>query len=129
MRSRLRQKLPAISEQMKVWCGALAQEVSDWPQVRARSFFGYTGLYRTDFMFAVLPRTRSLETANALAFRLDDPAPSLRSRLEKDPRIGSAEIKRARWFSLELSADSDLHDALRWLRAGYDAAGKGRKSS
>ena len=121
---RPRPKLPAISEQMKAWSAALASETVDWPQVKQRVFFGFTALYRKDTMFAVLPRTRGMETANALAFRIDSPTAKVRLRLENDPRIGAAEIKKARWFSFEVSSDADLHDALDWLGQAYEAAGK-----
>jgi hypothetical protein len=121
---RPRPKLPAISEQMKAWSAALASETVDWAQVKQRIFFGFIGLYRKDTMFAVLPRTRGMETANALAFRIDSPTAKVRLRLENDPRIGAAEIKKARWFSFEVSSDADLHDALDWLGQAYEAAGK-----
>jgi hypothetical protein len=111
-----------ISDQVKAWSAALVAETADWPQVKARSFFGFTGLYRNDFMFAVLPRTRSMETPDAIAFRLDAPAASLRARLAADARITSAEIKEARWFAFTLSCDAELHDALEWLGRAYEAA-------
>jgi hypothetical protein len=114
---------------MKAWSAALMAETIDWPQVKQRVFFGFTALYRKDTMFAVLPRTRGMETANALAFRLDAPTARVRARLEKDPRIGAAEIKKARWFGFEFSSDHDLHDALDWLGQAYEAASKNRKSS
>lgn len=114
---------------MKAWCAALAAETADWPQIRAHTFFGFTALYRKDTMFALLPRTRGMETANSLAFRMDTPAAKDRARLEKDPRVGAAEIKKARWFTFELSSDADLHDALDWLGRAYETAGKIRKSS
>jgi len=50
-----RPNLPAISEEMKAWSAALAAEVGGWPQLSARSFFGFTALYRKDKMFAALP--------------------------------------------------------------------------
>jgi hypothetical protein len=123
-----RLKLPKISEEMKAWCAALADEVGGWPQVAARSFFGFTALYRKDQMFAMLPRTRGMETPDALAFRIDAPSAMDRMRLEKDARIGSAEIEKKRWFAFELSSDADLHDALEWLECAYKAAAKSKKS-
>jgi len=113
---------------MKAWCAALADEASGWPQVVPRSFFGFTALYRKDRMFAVLPRTRGMETANALAFRFDSPARPVRARLEKDPRVGAARIKQARWFSFALTSSADLHDALDWVGQAYDAAAKRKKA-
>jgi TfoX/Sxy family transcriptional regulator of competence genes len=123
-----RPKLPKVSEEMKAWSAALAVEVSDWPEVATRSFFGFTALYRNDKMFAILPRTRGMESPNALAFRIDTPSAANRAHIEKDPRVGSAEIKKPRWFTLELSSDTDLHDALDWLGRAYDAAAKSKKS-
>jgi hypothetical protein len=116
---------------MKAWSAALAGEVNDWPQVSSRSFFGFTALYRKGKMFALLPRTRGMETPNALAFRLDTLASfraCLRDRLQNDARIRSAEIQKARWFSFELSSDGDLHDALEWLRQAHQEARKSSKS-
>ena len=124
MKSRKHPKFPAVSEQMKAWSAALADELNDWPQVTARSFFGFTALYRKEFIFAALPRTRAMETANSLVFKVENPSARLRSRLESDRRIGSMDMQRARWFTFEVSSDSDLHDALDWLGRAYDAAAK-----
>lgn len=118
----------AVSEQMKAWSAALAAEIADWPGIDARSFFGFTALYRGAYMFGVLPRTRSWGTGDCLAFKFENPGSALRSRLEKDGRIGSKQMKNVRWFSFEMSSDTDLHDALDWLGRAYDAAGKLRKS-
>lgn len=112
---RPRPKLSDISEEMKAWSAALAGEVRGWPKVSTRSFFGLTALDHRDRIFALLPRTRGMETPNALAFLIAAPSARVVVRREKDPRIGFAEIKQARWFSFELSSDDDLHDALDWL--------------
>jgi hypothetical protein len=121
--------LPAVSEQMKAWSAALVAEVSDWPQVSARSFFGFSALYRKDRMFAAVPRTRALETANSLAFKLESPSPAVRARLDKTTRPWSTRPDKARWFAFEMSTDADLHEAIDWLGLAYEAAGKKRKSS
>jgi hypothetical protein len=119
-----RPRLPAVSEEMKAWSAALASDVGSWPQVSTRAFFGFTALYREGRIFALLPRTRGMETANALAFRIAAPGVKLRARIEKDPRIRSAERKKAQWFSFELSSDSDLHNALDWLSQAYESVTK-----
>jgi hypothetical protein len=121
--------LPATSDEMKVWSAALVAEVGDWPQVSARSFFGFTALYRKDKMFAALPRTRPLETANTnlLAFKLESPAAAVRARLEKTARPWASSMDKARWFAFELRSDADLHDALDWLGQAY-AAARNKKS-
>jgi hypothetical protein len=124
-----RTKLPAISEQMKAWSAALAAEIADWPNVNTRSFFGFTALYRRDKLFGLLPRTRAMETANSLVFKLEAPARQLLARLRSDSRVGSAVMKKARWFTFEIATDADLRDALDWLGRGYDAAGKRKKLS
>ena len=72
---------------MKAWSTALGSEVVGWPQVRARSFFGFTALYRKDRIFVLLPHTRGMETSNSLAFKLDSPTPVVRERLDQDQRI------------------------------------------
>jgi hypothetical protein len=123
-----RPKLPAVSEQMKAWSSALCAEIDDWPRVTARVFFGFTALYRRDRIFALLPRTRGMETANSLAFKLESPAARLLARLRQDSRIGSIQMQKARWFTFELSSDADLHDALDWLARAYEAAGKASSS-
>jgi len=114
---------------MKAWSAALAGEISGWPQVTSKAFFGLTALYRKDKIFAVLSRTRGMETANSLGFKFATVPPRLRGRLEKDPRIGSTRMQKARWFTLELSSDADLKGALEWLSRAYEAAGKTKKSS
>lgn len=121
--------LPKVSEQMKAWSAALADEVAGWPKVSTRPFFGFTALYRGDKMFAALPRTRGWESATSLAFKLEAPSSVVSARLQKDPRIRvwSANVERARWFSFELASDADLHGALDWLGRAYDAAAKGAK--
>jgi TfoX/Sxy family transcriptional regulator of competence genes len=112
---------------MKAWSAALEREVSDWPQVSTRSFFGLTALYRKDKMFAALPRTRALETANSLAFRLESPTSKVKTRLEKVARPWTTQKDKARWFAFEFRSDADMHDALEWLATAYDAAGQKKK--
>jgi len=77
--------------------------------------FGFTARYRTDQIFALVPRTRGMNTANSLAFKLESVTAAVRQQLEKDPRIGTSMMRPARWFSFELSPDADLRDALGWL--------------
>jgi hypothetical protein len=117
-----------VSDQMKAWSAALAVEVADWPRATARSFFGFNALYRGNNIFGILPRTCSFGNGNLLAFRIDDVTERLKARFEEDPRIGSIDKNSTRWFTFELSSDVDLHAALGWLGAAYEAASKRRKS-
>jgi hypothetical protein len=124
-----RPKLPSVSDEMKAWATALGSEVVAWPHVGTRSFFGFTAFYRKDRIFVLLPRTRGMETANSLAFKLDVPTEAARARLDKDPHITSTHVGETRWFTFALSADSDLYGALDWLGTAYEAAGKKKASS
>ena len=125
---RISQGLPKVSEEMRAWSAALGAEVSDWPHLSLRSFFGFTALYRKDKIFAVLPRTRGWGNANSLAFKLEAATPADQSRMEKDPRIGFTLMQKTRWFTFEVSSDADLHDALDWLGRAYEAAARRRRT-
>jgi hypothetical protein len=113
---------------MKAWSAALASEVSGWSDVGTRSFFGFTALYRKDQIFALLPRTRGMETSNSLAFKVNDPSPRVGRRLDQDYRVGSTQMQRTRWFTFELSSETDLRAALDWLGQAYAAAAGKRKN-
>jgi len=122
-----RPKLPKISEGMKAWSAALGAEVTEWPHVTTRIFFGFTALYRQENIFAVLPRTRAMETPNSLAFKLDPLTAQISARLERDERVGTTTMQAARWFTFELSTDADLRGALDWLGRAHEAAGRRKR--
>jgi|SRR5580704_9297029 hypothetical protein len=116
-------RLPVVSEQMRAWAAALAADLESWPQVSTRPMFGFTAWYRRDMIFAILPKTRGMDSPNSLAFKLPSANPRLLARIRKDSRIAFTEMQAARWFTFELSCDADLHDALDWLGRAYGAAG------
>jgi hypothetical protein len=117
-----RPKLPTASEQMKAWSAALGAEIAGWPGVASRSMFGFTALYRGERIFAILPRTRGMETPNSLAFKLEEAGPRVLARLRGESRIQTTVMRASRWFAFELSSDGDLKDALDWLGRAYEAA-------
>jgi hypothetical protein len=123
-----RPQLQRVSQQMKAWSSALAAEVSEWPKLSAKSFFGFTALRRGETIFGALPRTRAFSTPNSLAFKLQAAGPALQKRLQSDPRVGIMRRGNSRWFTFEMSSDSDLHDVLDWLLRAYQAAGKAKKT-
>lgn len=127
-KARQRHAQPAISEEMKAWSTALATEAGGWPHVSQCSFFGFTALYRREKIFALLPRSRNLESANTIAFKIKSPATSLRERLRSDGRVGSMQHENACWFTFLISSNADLHEALDWLGQAYEAARKVRKA-
>ena len=116
-----REQSPPVSEQMKAWSAALAGELAEWPQVTQKSFFGFTALYRGKMMFGLLPRTRSIFKSNALAFCMGAANHSTRALLDKDRRICAFDKDKTRWFTFELSGDSDLHDALEYLGRAFNS--------
>jgi len=118
---------PPISEEMKAWATALAAETADWPQLSQRSFFGFTALYRGETIFAMLPRTRNIESANTIAFKIKIPSAGLRGLLAGDARIGFIQEENSSWRTFLLSSNADLHDALDWLGRAYESAAN-RKS-
>ena len=113
---------------MTAWSAALAAELNDWPQVTQKSFFGFTALYRGKTMFGLLPRTKSIFKGNAVAFRVENPNRSTQALLRTDFRIAAFDKDKARWFTFELSTDSDLHAALDFLGRAFDAAGNRKKT-
>lgn len=113
---------PPVSEQAKAWSAALAAETREWPEVTQKSFFGFTALYRGKYMFGLLPRTKSIFTENAVAFRIEQPNAKTKMLLESDRHIAPFDKHKERWYTLELTCDADLHRALDWLaRAGENA--------
>ena len=118
-----RMRLPPVSEEMKAWSAALRGELTTWPQCRARAFFGLNAFYRGKRIFALLPRTRSLDPPTAIALKLESAGRRLVSEAKRDPRMSFTELERKRWFVFTLSTDSDLLDALRWLSRAWRAAG------
>jgi hypothetical protein len=108
---------------MKAWSAALADEVTTWPGLSTRPMFGLTALYRRGKIFAVLPRTRGMETPNSLAFKLESVGPRILARARRDPRIAFTEMQKARWLRFEITSDTDLHAVLDWLGRAYAAVG------
>lgn len=104
----------------------LAGEVTGWPGVTTRPMFGLTAVYRKEAIFAVLPKTRGMESGNSLAFKIPEATLRMRKRLQADGRIQETMMQKARWFVFEMGSDADLRGALRWLNEAYEAAGKGK---
>lgn len=113
---------------MKAWSAALAAEFDDWPQVVQKSFFGFTALYRGKTMFGLLPRTRSIFKGNVVAFRFDAVSRATRALIVKDQRVGAFDKHKTRWFTFQLSSDTDLHDALQYLGRAFDEARISKKT-
>jgi hypothetical protein len=116
-------KLLRVSEEMRQWSAMLGQELSGWPGVTSRPMFGLAGFYRDGVIFAGLPCTRALNTANSIIFKFDPMPPGLLRRATQDPRIDSERAgPGAQWYSFELSSANDLRAALWWLNRAYEKA-------
>jgi hypothetical protein len=116
-----RPKLLRISEEMKQWSDMLEQELSSWPGVTSRPMFGLAGFFRKGVIFAALPRTRALGSANSIIFRFDPMSPELLRRAKKDPRISwERNAPGGKWYSFELNSADELADALWWLSQAYE---------
>jgi len=120
-----RGKFPSISEQMKAWSAAIGAELATWPECRSRVFFGFTAFYHGEDIFALLPRSRALDPAHAIAFKLESARPHLVNRAKRDPRMSFTEMQKKRWFTFAVASDTDLRDALLWLGRAYEVAGSG----
>jgi hypothetical protein len=124
--AKLRPRLEKISEEMKAWSAMLSGEVASWPGVSTRPMFGLTALYRNGVIFAVLPKTRGMESGDSLAFKIPETSVRMQSRLQADGRIQETTMQKARWFVFEMESDADVRGALEWLNEAYEAAQKGR---
>ncbi len=107
---------------MKAWSAALEAEVTGWPRVSTRPMFGFTALYRSKRIFAILPRTRGMGSPSSLAFKLENASARVLTWIEEEARISTTVMRAMRWFVFELDSDRDLKDALRWLQRAYEAA-------
>ena len=122
-----RPRLHKISEQMKAWSAALAEEVGGWPQVTLRPMFGFMGAYHADRIFAALPRTRTMHPPNSVAFKLPMENRRLRAKAQSDKRIHFADMARASWLTFVMHSDADVNPALEWLGRAYEAASSQKK--
>lgn len=83
--------------------------------------FGLVGLYHSKKIFAVLPRTRTMDAPNSIAFRLRKRSADIADRMKKDKRIITP-TPTAKWISFIMESESDIHDALQWLALAYREA-------
>ena len=117
-----RPKLVPISDEMKQWSAMLVQELSAWPHVSSRPMFGFLSFYRKKSIFAALPHTRGVGTANSFMFRFASMPAEL---LQKAKQTGQIKLEErspgAKWYLFELGSAGDLRDALWWLNQAYEA--------
>jgi hypothetical protein len=116
-----------ISNEMVVWSGLLAAEVAGWPGVTTRPMFGLTALYRGKEIFAALPKTRGMGSANAVAFKVVGAPAKVMGQMKRDARIQETTMGSAKWFVFEMESDGDLRGVLAWLGVAYEGVGVSRR--
>jgi hypothetical protein len=109
MRSRTG-KVP-LSDEMRHVCHLIDGEISQWPDVTARSMFGFRAYYRKGVIFALLPETQALETPTSIAYKLAD----------GDVREGE------KWISFETAGPESVRAAVVLLQQAHMAAGQPKK--
>jgi hypothetical protein len=116
-----RPSFPRIADEMKQWSAMIAQELNRWPNVKTRPMFGMLGFYRKAKIFAAVPVTRGISSANSIIFRITPMPPELSRRATDDPRVDAqSELSLKRWHSFEVNSAEDLRDALWWLNQAYE---------
>src|SRR5437879_13069165 len=118
---RARPKLHKISEEMKAWSAALVEEVAGWPQVKLRPMFGFLGAYRGSMIFAALPRTRTMDPPNSVAFKLPGANKRLQAKEHSEKRINLADMTEASCHTLRMTCEADLNSARKGLVRAYEA--------
>ena len=122
MREKRRPGLIKISDEMVVWSSLLAAEVAGWPGVRTKPMFGLTALYRVNEIFAALPKTRGMGSANAVAFKVVGAPAKVMGQMRRDGRIQETTMGSAKWFVFEMESDADLRGAMEWQAVAYEGA-------
>jgi hypothetical protein len=92
--------LPA-SPEIREWCSILELEMMHWPGVKMTHVFGTRAFYHRKVLFAMLPDTRSLESATSISF------------------ISSSREEMINWHTFHLEDSSLITTALESLKDAY----------
>jgi hypothetical protein len=112
-----------VDEEMKHRASLLASEVVTWPAVTIKPMFGMASFFRKKSIFAAVPRTRTLRSANSIILKFNPVPASLVQKIKAEPRIADrAPGPGAGWHAFELASNEDLKDALWWLNQAYENA-------
>jgi hypothetical protein len=90
-----RPKLPPVSEGMRRTFSLLAEELAAWPGVTTKLMFGLRAIYRDRVVFAMLPDKRSLEVADAIAYKEGKEWKAFEVKGERGIRGALAVLERA----------------------------------
>jgi hypothetical protein len=112
-----RPRLVKVDTEMQRWCAQLEDELVSWPHVTTRPMFGMVAFYRSQRIFAALPRTRAANTPFSLMLKLPK---------TRDERLKAGRGPGASWVTFAMEAETDLPEALRLLGRAYQRA-RGRR--
>ncbi len=110
-----RPRMFRTSDEMRRICAALGDELASLPDVTVKPMFGFLGYYRDGVIFAGLPRTRALGSANSIIFKLNAAPGRILDRARHDPRITISSKGIKGWQSLAIASERDIAGAQRWL--------------
>jgi hypothetical protein len=100
-----------VEEEMRRRSALLAAEVLRWPGTRAGKMFGMQSVYRGEKIFALLPGTRGLWEANAIAIKMHGAGAK-----------GAKGREGEKWRSVVVDSDGVLGAALERLDEAYRSA-------
>src|SRR3954464_3200573 len=115
-----------LSPDMHRWAAMLAEELQQWPGVTMKPMFGLTGFYRGKTIFAAVPKSRAIGSANSVIFKLPKGS-KWRDEVAKDSRVQQESMDTHKWFPFEIGSESDLRDALLWFQRAFQSAKSARK--
>src|SRR6185312_13432830 len=104
------------------------REVSSWPQVNFKSMFGMTAIYRGKAIFGLLPKTRSLYSADSVWMKFGKLTPSIQKKLQDEQRIlPPRHLNGARVYTMDDATPAVYGFIIEWLAIAHAAAKAGRK--
>jgi hypothetical protein len=116
-------KFFVVDEEMKHCAALLESEVTTWPGVTTKPMFGMASFFRKKSIFAAVPRTRTLRSANSIILKFSPVPASLVEKIKTESRIADrAPGPGAGWHAFELTSNEDIKDALVWLNHAYENA-------
>jgi predicted DNA-binding protein (MmcQ/YjbR family) len=119
--------LPA-SEELKSLVAAIEREVSSWPQVSLKPMFGMIAIYRGKTIFGLLPKTRSLYSADSVWMKFGKLTPSIQKKLQDESRIlPPRHAKGARWYTICDATPADYGFIIEWLAIAQAASQADKK--
>jgi hypothetical protein len=104
-----------VAEELKLALAFLERELPSWPQVTIKPMFGMFGVYRGKRIFAALPRSSAVGSANSILVKL--------------PNEKAEGVRGKGWKRMEIFSSADLRETLGALhRAHEQAVGEEKKA-